>query len=355
MNLKTILICLTLSVFMVSAVTAEDSEKSNWLESGLALADESAAKADAPADAPAKEEAPADPADCEGPPLPFHCVEGYSGGAITPLAYICNTRCKFSKCGYPVLATSFFNAGSKEFYALTVTQTFFECVEFGFGYNRLESGSLYDEVHSLGLDMGPRHVDLFHFNLRGMIIKEDSFGLPLPAITAGVHFKYNADVDDINHHLRVPGLAPRGVLTMLGYDSDCGVDFTLSASKTLIEPLFKRPLILTAGLRLTKAAQLGLLGFGDEYNAFFEGSVCYMPFDNIVLGYEIRCKESPYNKFAVPGNGRLIIGEEDNWHAFSVSWIVNENLTISGLYGALGTLVNSTEDKVFGFQVKYEF
>ena len=34
--------------------------------------------------------APAAPAAQKGPPLPFHVIEGYGGGGITPIAYLVN-------------------------------------------------------------------------------------------------------------------------------------------------------------------------------------------------------------------------------------------------------------------------
>ena len=262
------------------------------------------------------------------------------------MAYFSNSRNKVGDLGLPTVGFSYLNMGSKNLYSLTITQTFFERIELGFAYNVFDVGSLHSDIRKLGLDMGPRQINLFHFNIRYMLIKEDSFGLPLPAITAGVHLKYNADIASVNNHLG-------GLLKNIGYDNDFGVDYTLTASKTIVEPLFNRPLILTGGLRFTKAAQLGLLGFGEDCHLFFEGSVCYMPLDNLVLAYEFRMKESPYNQLKAGGN--TIIGKEDNWHGLSASWIINDHLTVSGFYGILGTIANTTEDHSFAIQVKYEF
>lgn len=69
------------------------------------------------------------------------------------------------------------------------------------------------------------------------------------------------------------------------------------------------PLILTAGARATQGAQLGLLGFDDDYHVTFEGSVAYLPFDWLVLAYEFRQKPDPYGQ--IPG----LIGDEDHWQA----------------------------------------
>ena len=37
----------------------------------------------------------------KGPPLPFHSIEGVSGGPITPMAYLCNPGPEGAKCSMP--------------------------------------------------------------------------------------------------------------------------------------------------------------------------------------------------------------------------------------------------------------
>ncbi len=278
------------------------------------------------------------------PPLPFHCIEGYSGGAITPMAYLCNCE-KKRGCpdwmGLPSVAYSFVNLGSKELHVASVSQTFFERFELSYAYNNLDSGSLYNDVRKAGLDMGEHHVGLHHFNIRAMLLKENSFDMPLPALTAGVHFKYNEDMDAIDHNLG-------GAFTNIGYDDNFGIDYTLTATKTFPKIAFGRPIMVTGGLRLSRASQLGLLGFGDDYRATFEGSVAYCPLDQVCLAYEYRMKRNPYDEISG------LIEDEDDWHAFSASWIVNDRLTITGVYGKFGNIANACEDSALGLQVKFE-
>ena len=128
-----------------------------------------------------------------------------------------------------------------------------------------------------------------------------------------------------------------------------GVDYTLTASKMFPKLAFGRPVILTAGGRLSKAAQIGLFGFGDRYRATFEGSVVCLPTDWLTLGYELRTKSDPYGQ--IPG----LVGEEDAWQAFSASWMVNSHLTVSALYGLMGTVGNAREDNTLGIQIRWEF
>ena len=111
-TMQLVVVCLTMT-FAVLAVQAEENE--GW----LALA---AAQPDTTTDV-VKEEAPAsDGACCEkAAPLPFHCIEGYSGGAITPLAYLCNAGDPEQFCSKPSVAYSFVNIGSKELQVFSVT------------------------------------------------------------------------------------------------------------------------------------------------------------------------------------------------------------------------------------------
>jgi len=282
---------------------------------------------------------------CKGVPLPFHCIEGYSGGAITPMAYLCN----YCNCGcggkhmtWPSVSYSYMNISTKHLHTFAVTQTFWNRIELGYAMNQLWLGSLYDDIRKMGLNPVREDVIMHNFNVRGKLLEENSFGLPLPAVAAGVHFKYNYGLEDINRRVH-------NAFDMIGYDKNYGVDYTLTATKMFPTLAFGRPVILTGGLRFSKASQLGLMGFGDTYRPSFEGSVVCLPTDWLVLGYEFRQKRNPYGK--IPG----LIGDEDNWHALSVSLIANKHLTISALAGLCGNVANANADTTWGLQVKYEF
>ncbi|MCD6365487.1 MAG: DUF3034 family protein, partial [Planctomycetes bacterium] len=199
----------------------------------------------------------------KAPPLPFHCIEGYSGGAITPMAYLCNAGAKGCVCSTPSAAYSFVNLGSKKLNVLSVTQVFFNRLELGYAHNYLTVGSLYDDIKKASLDMGRDHVHLHHFNARFNMLAENSFDLPLPAVTGGVHFKCNDGIESIDRSL---GGAFKGI----GYEKDKGVDYTLTATKMLPKLAFGRPVILTGGLRFSNASQLGFFGFGRKHNLTFE-------------------------------------------------------------------------------------
>ena len=338
-----------LSVLMLASVPAlaaeEAGKTTGTLDSWMRMGDQLAADPPAGGDksAPKVEAAPN-----SAPPLPLHCFEGYSGGFITPMAYIANLDTCNGFLGKPVVSYSFMAMGHKTLQALVVTQPFWKRFEFGYALNYFNVGTLFDDawvwVPQLEryLDLGRDNVYLHHFNLRGIIIMENSFGLPLPQLTGGVHFKRNHGINQMDHALG-------GLLEDIGYDTDCGVDFTLTASKTFPELVFGRPLILTLGLRWSRAAQVGLLGFGRGPCATtIECSAAYLPTDWLMLCYEYREKDNPYHELG------HIIGREEDWHALSVTWIVNEHLTVSGVYGILGTIANTNSDHSLAVQAKWE-
>lgn len=325
-----------------TAQTTTNSAPSNWLAAVAAAEAETR-----PATEHHEHDGDAKPgkADCKCVPLPFHCIEGYSGGAITPLAYMCN----YCNCGCggkhltcPTVSYSYMNISTKHLHTFAITQTFYNRIEIGYALGHLWLGSVYDDIKKAGLNPVRKDVYLHHFNFRAKLIEENSCDLPLPALTAGVHFKYNEGLDDINRRVG-------NAFNSIGYDKPYGTDFTLTATKMFPELLCGRPLILTAGLRFSKAAQLGLLGFGHSYRATFEGSVVALPTDWLVLGYEFRQKKSPYSEM----NG--LVGSEDAWQAISASVIVNKHLTISALGGLCGNIANANADTTWGLQIRYEF
>jgi len=307
----------------------------NWLEAGvmLAQADKKDSMADAPKAAPPKS---------EGPPIPHITIEGYSGCALTPIAYICNADGQSDTIGQPVVAYTFLDLGTKNIHTFAVTVPLFRRIELGYAFNYLTLGSLIDDLEGAGLNPSRDDLWLHHFNVRGMLIEENSFDLPLPAVTAGVHFKYNHGINSLNNSLG-------GALSGIGFERTNGIDFTLTASKMFPTLAFGRPVILTGGIRWSQAAQIGLLGFGDTYDTTFEGSVACLPTDWLILAYEVRQKNNPYTEI----NG--LLGDDDWWQAFSAGWMVNDNLTLTAVWGMLGNVLNARADNTLAIQAKWEF
>lgn len=307
-----------------------------WMILGVVLAVSFAVQADEPAKMELAEEAPV----AKGPSVVFHTLEGVPGGYIVPQAYLGNPGPEGRTFGIPAFSAYTLYMGSKDVFTLSLTETLWRRVEVGFCFNYFDFGGLPGEFKKLGGDMEYHTTSLYHLNARVLLVEEDTYGLPLPAITAGVHYKHNSNIGSIDRALF-------DFIEFLGYDHNSGVDFTLTATKTFEEPLFHRPLILTAGVRSSEAAQLGYFGFGDHRATTFEGSVGYMPTDNLYFAYEYREKKNPYNKW----DG--LFGEEDDWHALSAAWFVTDRLTVSGMAGFFGNMANGDTNTSVGFQVKY--
>lgn len=134
----------------------------------------------------------------------------------------------------------------------------------------------------------------------------------LPQISVGVQHK----------------IATKGaVIRAVGGKSDEGTDFLVSASKVVLD----KSLVLGGSLRLTKANQFGLLGFGGDkhqgYSLQGEGSAGLLLSRKLLVGAEFRTK--PDNL----GFAR----ENDAWDAFA-AYALHRNLTLTAAYADLGSI-----------------
>ena len=278
-----------------------------------------------------------------GPPLPVHTTEGYGGGAITPTAYLVNPGPKGQVFGLPSISGTFVGIGQgKNVETFAVTETLFDRVELGYGASRFGIGDVKDDIKRV-TGVGVRDdVWLYNFNLRGLIVEENSGGQSwVPAITAGFHYKINDGIDEIDKSLG-------GAFKNIGMTHTDGYDFTLTASKTIAK-VFGRPLIISAGGRNSSAAWEGYLGFGDKRSFTFEGNVIYVPLDWLAVGYEYRGKTDPYSQ--IPG---LVEGEND-LQTVDVVFMPNKRLSIALVYGAFGKVLNHNDNAVGAVQVKWLF
>ena len=164
---------------------------------------------------------------------------------------------------------------------------------------------------ALGIGQGYKlNQDVYAAKLR--LFGDLVYGAPmLPQVSLGVQHKRNLD-------------GP--IAFAVGAADDQGTDFTLSATKLMLE----HSVLLNATARYTEANQNGLLGFGsaagEGYTLQFEGSVAYQLSRRAVLGAEFRTK---------PDN--LGLGE-DNWFDLFAAYAVTDNLTITAAYADLGSI-----------------
>ncbi|MCF8037090.1 MAG: DUF3034 family protein [Desulfobacteraceae bacterium] len=281
-------------------------------------------------------------ADSEPPPLPLHGIEGSGGIAATYSAYLTNPAEKGEIFGKPSFGTGLVTMESGKFLGFaTITETFGNRLELGYGYDALYLDDLPDDIRSAtGVDISDDFVYLHNFNARVALLKEGDFARAwVPAVTLGAHYKYNDTSDRIDRELG-------GALSGIGIADNDGMDYTLYASKKI--GFLPRPLLVNAGLRSTRAAHIGVLGFTGDRDLVFEGSMVAFLTDRLALGVEYRQKPDDYDRI----NG--LIGDEDDWWSVVAAYVVDDHLTISGGYFDLGTVLNHEENRSLGLKIKYE-
>jgi len=187
---------------------------------------------------------------------------------------------------------------------------FWDRVELSYAREAFDTGST---AAKLGLGRGftfdqdvvGAKVRLFGDALYG----QDSW---LPQAAAGVQYKSN-DQSTVVH--------------ALGAKAATGIDYYVAATKVLLDD----SLLLDATLRLTRANQTGLLGFGGDrnsgYSPEFEGTVGYLINRHLVVGGEVRTK---------PDN--LGFAREDSWWDVFAAYAVNKTVSVTLAYADLGDI-----------------
>ena len=134
----------------------------------------------------------------------------------------------------------------------------------------------------------------------------------LPQIAVGAQIKQNNQ---------------NAIIHAVGGKDDSGIDYYAAATKLLLD----KSLVLNGTVRLTKANQTGLLGFGgdkhDSYGAQFEGSAGYVVSKRLLVGAEYRTK---------PDN--LGFAKENDWVDVFVAYAFNKTLSVTAAYADLGTI-----------------
>lgn len=279
------------------------------------------------------------PCFAQGLPLPLHGFEGYSGVFATYSAYFAHPSQTPGKLGMPSDEAIYVQMGNgRNLSAFTYTQTVGSRVELGVAWNNMDPGDLGAAINAAtGMTLTDDSVTMMNYNARYMLVKE---GPKKPALTFGMHYKHNNQTDSMDSDLA-------GTLSAIGVTSDHGWDYTLYGSKTLMAG--KRPVILDLGLRSSKAAHLGLLGFTGDRDLSLEGNVCFLATNKLVLGAEYRQKQNNYTP--IPG----LVAAEDDWWTLCAAYIASPRMTFGAGYGHFGEVLNHTANSSWGVKMKYEF
>jgi hypothetical protein len=287
---------------------------------------------------------PASGATAEKPaPLPLHQIEGNGGIFSTLSAYIVNPPRDGELVGRPSVGFAFIDIGhGQNLEAVTLTESPFKRLELGYGWDYMNLGDLPQALRNAGITgYHQGDVQLHNFNARYQILSEGEFDQKwLPAVTAGVHYKYNDGISEVNNEVG-------GALAGAGLSRKQGVDFTLYASKLFTQ--LPRPVLLELGGRATEAVWDGLGGFTHSYNAVFEANTVVFVTSKFVLAAEY--KEQPRNYQPI-GN---LVKREGDWATLDAGYVVSKNLTVAAGYGHFGNVLNHEANGVWGFTTKWEF
>jgi hypothetical protein len=281
-------------------------------------------------------------------PLPLHQIEGSGGIFSTLSAYIVNPPRDGEPVGRPSVGFAFIDIGhGQNLEAVTLTESPFKRLELGYGWDYMNLGDLPQALRNAGLvNYHQGDVQLHNFNARYQILSEGEFDQKwLPAITAGVHYKYNNGINEVRDE--VTAGAGTDLLGQAGLSRHQGVDYTLYASKMFTQ--LPRPVLLELGGRATEAVWDGLGGFTHSYSAVFEGNVVVFITSKFVLAAEY--KEQPRNYQAI-GN---LVKREGDWATLDAGYVVNKHLTLAVGYGHFGNVLNHEANGVWGFTTKWEF
>lgn len=236
-------------------------------------------------------------------------IEGAAGGGLTPWAVIGGqgTRDQFG-------GTAFYTRVNVDAYHLDsfgALVGFRDRVEISVSRQRFDTE---DVGAALGLGAGYAITqDTFGVKVRvagDAVLEQDSW---LPQIAVGAQYKRN----------------DRGaLLAAIGAVDDSDVDLYVSATKLFLD----QSLLLNGTVRLTRANQFGILGFGgdrnDDYKPMFEGSFAYLLDRHLAIGGEYRMKPDNLG----------IAGEDDAWDLF-VAWQPNRHVALTVAWVDLGDIV----------------
>ncbi len=134
------------------------------------------------------------------------------------------------------------------------------------------------------------------------------------------------------------------VVQAIGGSADQGWETYASATKILLD----RSLLLNGTLRWTNANQTGLLGYGgnlnDDHELMAEASIGWLLNRHLLIGGEYRMKTD-----------NLAIAEEDDWFDLFAAWSVTRQLTLTGAYADLGSIVAFDSQRGFYLSLQAGF
>ncbi|MBI4688016.1 MAG: DUF3034 family protein [Nitrospirae bacterium] len=303
--------------------------------------------------------------------VPLLNIEGEGGGGIVPWAYLINPA-KDGKIGNPSLGawTWISNGYTINFWTAGISVS--DRVELGFAWQNLDISTLRDDLKgdsqiALGagtsLDTGDDNMQMITAHAKFQLLKESDSA---PAVALSAEFKKALSTDDLEDNLTrgvrgVLGAGAPKLLEWMGVDSDSGVDFNLMVTKLWKT---KMPILTSVNLRLTKANQLGFLGFSDDYSLHPEVTVAVLPESNVAIGIEYRNKPDELksvNDYLRANAGTTFSAlnnytfQENDFIDFFIAYFPTPKLSITAAVANIGNVVHKETNTIWAFNVKYDF
>jgi hypothetical protein len=244
-------------------------------------------------------------------------VEGAGGGGLTPWATIAGSGSS-NQIGGSAFATSTRTNGGFDLKVVGAAVGIHDRVELSMAR---WSFKLSDVVPGKSVEMNSLGVKV---RVAGdAVYAQDSW---MPQVSVGAQFKSNNDDTLVNS---------------FGADSS-DVDVYASATKLWLGAAGGYNVLANLTLRLTRANQFGLVGFGgaghEQRKLMPEGSVGLMLSDSLVLGAEYRAKPNNLEDTAA------ILKEEAAWDIF-VAWFPTRQVSLTVAWLNLGHVVSKPDQQ----------
>lgn len=242
-------------------------------------------------------------------------IEGAGGGGIATWALITGYGTR-DAIGGNAHAT-FTGLSNYNVYSGGAALGLYDRVELSYNHIDFDTGNT-------GAKLGLGRGFAFNEDVAGLKVKlfgdavydQDSF---LPQVAIGTQFKTT------DHG---------ALLKALGARSNSGVDFYIAATKLFLDT----NLLANVTVRMTKANQIGLLGFGgprdDSYRPQVEVSLAYLVSKRLAIGAEYR---------TMPSN--LGFTKAGDWKDIFVAYFLTKNVSLTAAYVDLGTIATFKDQR----------
>ena len=249
-------------------------------------------------------------------------IEGSAGGGIVPWALISGYGTEDEIGGTAFLTNV--RVPNYDLVSAGIAIGLYDRLELSYARQHL---SLDSTVLS-GLGAGATSINQDIFGIKVKVAGDAIFAQNslMPQIAVGMQYKRNLDFDFV----------PKTI----GATDSSGTDFYVAATKVFLGGLAGRNVLLNGTVRMSKANQMGLLGFGgsanNNYKPTFEGSVGVFlnPANTWLLGAEYRGNHD--NGLA---GGAL---KQDAYKDVYVAYIPNKRFALVAAYADLGNLPDTT-------------